>query len=110
MKLNINKQLKEKEVLVFLGGEIDAYTAPNLREELWPFSELENMTMVVNLKDVTYLDSTGLGVFVGLFKQLKRNNGQLKLIELSNRLHRLFEMTGLINIMNISMNSEDGGQ
>lgn len=110
MKLNINKQLKEKEVLVFLGGEIDAYTAPNLREELWPFSELENMTMVINLKDVTYLDSTGLGVFVGLFKQLKRNNGQLKLIELSNRLHRLFEMTGLINIMNISMNSEDGGQ
>lgn len=110
MKLNINKQLKEKEVLVFLGGEIDAYTAPNLREELWLFSELENMTMVVNLKDVTYLDSTGLGVFVGLFKQLKRNNGQLKLIELSNRLHRLFEMTGLINIMNISMNSEDGGQ
>ncbi|WP_313800114.1 anti-sigma factor antagonist [Cytobacillus sp.] len=110
MKININKHHKGKEVLVSVEGEIDAYTAPNLREELWPFSEMENMTMVVNLKNVTYLDSTGLGVFVGLFKQLKKNNGQLKLIELSNRLNRLFEMTGLINIMNISMNSEEGGR
>jgi anti-sigma B factor antagonist len=62
--------------------------------------------MIVNLKDVTYLDSTGLGVFVGLFKQLKENNGELKLIQLSNRLNRLFEITGLSNIMNISANSK----
>lgn len=110
MKININKNQSEKEIFVMVEGEIDAYTAPKLREELWPFSEMENSTMVVNLKDVTYLDSTGLGVFVGLFKQLKRNNGELKLIELSKRLEKLFEMTGLINIMNITVHSKDGGR
>lgn len=110
MKMNINKQYKEKEVLVFVEGEIDAFTAPKLREELWHLSEKENATVTINLKEVTYLDSTGLGVFVGLFKRLNSNNGELKLIELSNRLYKLFEMTGLINIMNICVNSEDGGR
>jgi anti-sigma B factor antagonist len=98
--------------LIHVAGEIDAYTAPKLREELSTLAEEGNKTMVVNLKDVTYLDSTGLGVFVGLFKELSKNNGELKLIQLSDRLNRLFEITGLSNIMNISAKSkvEDGNK
>jgi anti-sigma B factor antagonist len=108
MNLKINKhQQSEKEILVTVAGEIDAYTAPKLREELSPFAEGDN-TIIVNLKNVSYLDSTGLGVFVSLFKQLKKNEGELKLTDLSDRLIRLFEITGLSNIMSISGNPEDG--
>jgi anti-sigma B factor antagonist len=106
MDLNIDKHQNDKEILIHVAGEIDAYTAPKLREELLSLAEEGNKTMVVNLKDVTYLDSTGLGVFVGLFKELSKNNGELKLIQLSNRLYRLFEITGLSNIMNLSAKSE----
>src|SRR3954447_1782192 len=101
MNLSIEVQEKNKEISVMLAGEIDAFTAPNLREELLPLAEGYNKTMVVNLKDVSYLDSTGLGVFVGLFKKLKEDGGELRLIELSDRLKRLFEITGLGNLMNI---------
>ncbi len=107
MKINIEKHQNEMEIFVSVAGEIDAYTAPKLREELLPFSEGEGKTVTVNLKDVSYMDSTGLGVFVGLFKQLNRNEGELRLVELSDRLKRLFELTGLSKIMNIS---EDGGR
>jgi anti-sigma B factor antagonist len=106
MDLNIDKHQNDKEILIHIAGEIDAYTAPKLREELLSLAKGDNKTIIVNLKDVTYLDSTGLGVFVGLFKQLKKNNGELKLIDLSNRLKRLFEITGLSTIMNISANSK----
>ena len=105
MNLSIDVHQNNEEVSVMLAGEIDAFTAPNLREELLPLAEGENTTtMIINLKDVSYLDSTGLGVFVGLFKKLKENGGELRLIELSDRLKRLFEITGLGNIMNISAN------
>jgi anti-sigma B factor antagonist len=107
MKINIAKYQDEKEIFVSVSGEIDAYTAPKLREELLPLAEGENKVITVNLKDVTYMDSTGLGVFVGLFKQLNRNEGELRLVELSERLKRLFELTGLSKIMNIA---EDGGR
>jgi anti-sigma B factor antagonist len=107
MKINIAKYQDDMEIFVSVSGEIDAYTAPKLREELLPLAEGENKVITVNLKDVTYMDSTGLGVFVGLFKQLNRNEGELRLVELSERLKRLFELTGLSKIMNIA---EDGGR
>jgi anti-sigma B factor antagonist len=107
MKVNIEKHQNEKEILVSITGEIDAYTAPKLRDELLPLTEGENNVITVNLKDVSYMDSTGLGVFVGLFKQLNKNEGELKLVELSDTLKRLFKITGLSNIMNIA---EDGGR
>jgi anti-sigma B factor antagonist len=110
MKVNIEKHQNEKEVFVSVTGEIDAYTAPKLREELLPLAEGKNKVITVNLKDVSYLDSTGLGVFVGMFKQLNKNEGELRLVELSDRLKRLFNITGLSHIMSISDNTEDGGR
>ncbi|WHY86143.1 anti-sigma factor antagonist [Neobacillus novalis] len=110
MNITINKHQNDEGILVLVGGEIDAFTAPKLREEILPLAEGENKSIIVNLKDVSYLDSTGLGVFVGLFKQLKQNDGELRLIELSDRLVRLFEITGLSNIMDISAHSEGGGR
>ncbi len=102
MDLKIDKQQNDRKIVVTLAGEIDAFTAPKLREELLPFAQ--GNTIIVNLRDVSYLDSTGLGVFVGLFKQLKKTDGELQLIELSDRLKRLFEITGLSHVMNISAN------
>ncbi|MFS0774728.1 anti-sigma factor antagonist [Neobacillus sp. 3P2-tot-E-2] len=110
MKVNIEKHEDDKEIFVSVSGEVDAYTAPKLREELLPLTEGENKVITVNLKEVSYLDSTGLGVFVGMFKQLNKNDGELKLVELSDRLKRLFHITGLSHVMNISDNTEDGGR
>jgi anti-sigma B factor antagonist len=107
MKVSIEEIQNDKEIFIKVTGEIDAYTAPKLREELLPLSEGNHKVITINLKDVSYMDSTGLGIFVGLFKQLNKNEGELRLVELSDRLIRLFELTGLSKIMNIS---GDGGQ
>ncbi|MCM3116136.1 anti-sigma factor antagonist [Neobacillus sp. MER 74] len=108
MNITIDKQQRDEEIVVLVAGEIDAYTAPKLREELLALAEEGNKSITVNLQDVSYLDSTGLGVFVGLFKQLKEKGGELKLIQLSDRLKRLFEITGLSKVMNISATTEEG--
>ncbi|MGZ4162260.1 MAG: anti-sigma factor antagonist [Neobacillus sp.] len=110
MNLTIEKHHNNAETFVLVAGEIDAFTAPKLREELLPLAEEQNQSIIVSLKDVSYLDSTGLGVFIGLFKQVNKNNGELKLIDLSERLKRLFEITGLNNIITISAISEGGEQ
>lgn len=108
MKIDINKEDDKTEVLV--SGEIDAYTAPKLREALIPLAEEENPQITVNLKNVSYMDSTGLGVFVGLLKTVRKNNGKLHLVELTDRLERLFSITGLSDIIDISSKSEGGLQ
>ena len=110
MNITIDKNQRDEEIVVLVAGEIDAYTAPKLREELLSLTEAGNRSITVNLQDVSYLDSTGLGVFVGIFKQLRANGGELRLIHLSDRLKRLFEITGLSNVMNISSTTEEGRQ
>lgn len=101
MNIKIDKQQNDEVVVVKVAGEIDAFTAPKLREELAALADGKSKVITVNLKDVSYLDSTGLGVFVGLFKQVKTIDGELRLIEMSDRLKRLFEITGLSHVMEI---------
>ncbi|MFD2680831.1 anti-sigma factor antagonist [Bacillus seohaeanensis] len=108
MNLTIDLKERDKELFVSISGEIDAYTAPQLKENLQPSAEKLNQVITVDLSGVSYMDSTGLGVFVGLFKTIKKNNGQLILSGLSERLRRLFDITGLGDIMNIKSEVEGG--
>ncbi|MGD6818532.1 anti-sigma factor antagonist [Metabacillus sp. 84] len=100
----------DQHTKVTVAGEIDAYTAPKLREELLPLADESEPKLVINLRDVSYMDSTGLGVFVGLLKNVRKNNGELQLVELSERLERLFTITGLNDIIDISSKAEGGVQ
>lgn len=106
--MNINIEIIEKDtaIQVNISGEIDTYTAPQLRDALFPLSEKENVKMVVNLAKVKYMDSTGLGVFVGVFKNIRIHHGELQFVGLTGRLKRLFEITGLAEIMDINSQIE----
>lgn len=110
MNINVDINNIGDQTIVSVAGEIDAYTAPKLREAILPLAEDSNPNLTINLKDVSYMDSTGLGVFVGLLKSVRKNNGQLNLVELSDRLERLFTITGLSDIIDISSKSEGGVQ
>jgi anti-sigma B factor antagonist len=110
MNIKVDIDKSDDKTVVLVAGEIDAYTAPKLREALLPLAEEPNPDLIVNLKDVSYMDSTGLGVFVGLLKKIRKNDGHLNLVELSERLERLFSITGLNDIIDISSKSEGGVQ
>ncbi|AKL85603.1 anti-sigma factor antagonist RsbV [Bacillus atrophaeus] len=109
MNLTVNVKQNDNDIQVQIAGEIDVYSAPSLREKLVPLAE-QGADIHICLKDVSYMDSTGLGVFVGVFKTVKKEGGSLKLENLSERLIRLFEITGLKDIIDISAKSEGGVQ
>lgn len=106
--MNITVELfqENERIIGFVKGEIDAFTAPLLREKLTEIQLVENLLVELNLKDVSYMDSTGLGVFVGFYKSVNASNGHLKLTGLSSRLNRLFDITGLGEIMDIQASKE----
>jgi anti-sigma B factor antagonist len=106
MDLSININVTEGQTIVSVSGEIDVYTAPKLKEKIFPISEKEEMNLIVDLSGVTYMDSTGLGVIVGVFKSVRKHNGILQLTGLSTRLSKLFRITGLADIMNIKSGVE----
>jgi len=99
--MNVNVQLREDEKIIkgFVEGEIDTFTAPILRDELDSIPLSEGLTIEINLSKVTYMDSTGLGIFVAFYKKAVREKVVLKLVGLTSRLARLFEITGLKELM-----------
>ncbi|MHA6259819.1 STAS domain-containing protein [Sporosarcina sp. CAU 1771] len=88
-------------------GEIDVFTAPILKERLATAHKEMGMQAELDISEVAYMDSTGLGVFVGFYKAIKANGGHMKIIGVNTRLKRLFEITGLIEVMDIEF--EEGG-
>ncbi|MDL4839055.1 anti-sigma factor antagonist [Aquibacillus rhizosphaerae] len=110
MNINLEVEVVEKEstAIVLLAGEIDAYTAPKLKEALLPFAEQKGILIEVNLEKVNYLDSTGLGVFISALKATKESGSELKLVHVQDRVKRLFEITGLDSIITIDTTVRGG--
>ncbi|WP_181350146.1 STAS domain-containing protein [Thalassobacillus sp. CUG 92003] len=108
MNLTIDVNNKENHKIVYLMGEIDAFTAPKLKESLLPLTQVEEQLVEVDLQEVNYMDSTGLGVFISALKSTKEYNSEMKLIHMQDRVYRLFKITGLTEIMNIESTVQGG--
>ena len=87
--------------MVHLGGEIDVYTAPLVREKLDEQIHAGRTDLVVDLSDVTFLDSTGLGVLVGRLKLARTRGGSLRLVGTADRVLKVFSITGLDKVFEI---------
>ncbi|SDZ13292.1 anti-sigma B factor antagonist [Evansella caseinilytica] len=101
MNLSVNVQEEQGTAVVYLAGEVDVYTAPALKETLLPLTEQSSTTVIVNLSDVTYIDSTGLGIFIGALKSSGKAGSKLKITGANVRVKRLFTITGLNEVLDI---------
>ncbi|MEO4054907.1 STAS domain-containing protein [Solibacillus sp. CAU 1738] len=106
--MNVNVQFREDGNVTrgLIEGEIDTYTAPILRAELDAIRVANGMLIELNLSKISYMDSTGLGIIVAFYKKVTKENAQLKLVGLTNRLGRLFDITGLSDLMDIEMDKK----
>ncbi len=78
-----------------IAGEIDVYTAPELRQQVINLADNGTLHIVADLRGVDFLDSTGLGALVGSLKRLRLRQGSLELVTSGGRVLRLLEITGL---------------
>lgn len=106
MNLNIETQEHDGYYEIKVGGELDVYTVPELEQVLTPIKQEGTHDVYVNLTNVSYMDSTGLGLFVGTLKALNKNDKELYIIGASERISRLFEITGLSDLMHVNEGSE----
>jgi anti-sigma B factor antagonist len=97
-------------MVVAVGGEIDVYTAPKLRERLVELINSGHYHLVINLEGVDFLDSTGLGVLVGALKRVRSHQGSLRLVCTQERLLKIFRITGLAKVFPIYDTVDEAAQ
>ncbi|GAA0351818.1 STAS domain-containing protein [Bacillus horti] len=102
MNLEIKLSTQGNKSIVYLIGEVDVYTAPQLKSQLFPLVEQNEHKIIVDLAQVEFMDSSGLGTIIGALKTAKNHNSEITLQHANERLQRLFSITGLSALVEIN--------
>ena len=78
MDLTLATRDVDGKTIVAVGGEIDVYTAPKLRDKITELVAAGVYDLVIDMEAVEFLDSTGLGVLVGGLKKVRAHDGSLQ--------------------------------
>ncbi|MFD5492412.1 STAS domain-containing protein [Streptomyces sp. NPDC001812] len=76
-------------------GEVDAHTAPMIREGVLRLLDEGHRHFVLELGFVTFMDSMGLGVIVAITKRIREHEGSLRIASVSGRILRIFDLSGM---------------
>ena len=92
--------------IVALSGEVDIFTAPQFKECMVGLLDVGVDKLVVDLSDVTFIDSTALGVLIGGVRRVHTAGGGMALVVTNRAVERVLSITGLDRIFTIHATRE----
>ena len=96
MDVSVSTRKADGDVAVVeVAGEVDVYTAPELRQQLRDATGQGVRRVVVDMTGVKFLDSTGLGVLVGAMGRIRESDGDMRLVVTSDHILKVLRITGL---------------
>jgi len=107
VNLGISKDLIGHVLVVHVSGDLDVYTAPQLKEALADTLAADGAALVLDLSKVHFIDSTALGVLVAALQQSRAHGGELSLVVDDPHLLKIFRITGLDKVFQIFGSVDD---
>src|SRR4051794_37236551 len=95
------ESLDDERHVIAVRGEIDLFTAPDLKATLLGAIDVGKNLIVVDLTETAFLDSTALGVLIGAIKRVRATDGALAIVNTDPNIAKTFEITGLDQIFTI---------
>lgn len=95
-KANIDK--KDDYLILNLAGDLDVYSEEEFRDFIEDELKDKNLDLVIDIEDLDYLDSTGLGMFMKIYKMYDENGQKVKIINPKENILKLFKITDLTDI------------
>ena len=95
-KANIDK--KDDKLILKLKGDLDVYSEDEFKDFIEDELKGEDLDLVIDIKDLDYLDSTGLGMFMKIYKMNKEKGKRVKIINPKENILKLFKITDLTDI------------
>ncbi len=90
-----------------LKGYLDAHTAPELESVIQRLLEAKKFNILVNCRELTYISSAGLGVFMEFIEDVRKNNGDIKLSSMSPKVFNVFDLLGFPLLYDITQSEDE---
>ncbi len=99
---------KDECLMAFIKGEIDHHTTPSIREQIDDaFISNESIKKVVlDFKDVTFMDSSGVGLVMGRYRLISQKKVCLVVDNLSSRDYKIMKMSGIEKLAEVNQKQE----
>lgn len=106
--MNLKTESNGGTVIVFVKEErLDAHNSSELKVEMNRLFDAGSANLVIDLKEVLFIDSSGLGVLVSGFKNASTRQGSIKLSGLQTQVKSMFELTRLHRVFDIFVTVDD---
>ncbi len=107
-KFSVSKKVIDASICqIAISGILDAQTAPILENEISQTINDNFLKIVVNFKDLDYISSAGLGVFIAFIEEVREKGGDIKLVEMSPKIYSVFELLGFPLVFDILPSNKD---
>ena len=94
-KFQLRTENRDGRCVVYVSGELDLEVASQMQAAMAPLVELKDRELALNLRDLKYIDSTGIGIIVSVLKARHANGGPFYVESVPPSIRKLFDMTGI---------------
>ena len=102
--IDVTSTNEGKTQIFALHGSLDIATSPTLRAALLEAADHAGHLLVVDLSQLDFLDSTGLGALIGAHKRASESDGSVRLVAKEGQILRLLRITGLLDVFQVYPN------
>ncbi len=104
---DISRSDKNEVSVLHLSGFLDAHTVNRFENALQDLLKEERYKITVNLKDLDYISSAGLGVFMGFIEEIREKGGDIKISNLSPKVYKVFDLLGFPALFDICEDEQE---
>ena len=102
-------ELEGQALIVTLRGELDLHTSPEFKEALTKLFETHShvTNLIMDVKGLSFVDSSGLGVILGRYRELQERGGRLFFVQANPQIKRILQMSGFQKISEFANSASD---
>jgi anti-sigma B factor antagonist len=104
---SVKRNDKEDISILRLAGFLDANTIPQFEAAIQELIDAQRYKIITDLRDLTYISSAGLGVYMGFIEDVREAGGDIKLCNLQEKIFKIFDQLGFPRLFDISSGEED---
>ena len=105
--MQVRIETNEQVVTAYLSGDIDHHSARAIREEIdEKIDEVHPSLLILDFGEVAFMDSSGIGLFMGRFRKMQENDGEIQIMNTPLYISKVMRVSGIEKLARISSHGE----